>query len=63
MNKGARVVAKLCSEIFSLGLELGDDGSVGAEPNVQVLEGVVIDEVELNVFVAPAFPGGRVGYA
>ena len=63
VNERPRTPAKLGAEVFSLGLELGDDGSVGAEPNVQILEGVVIDEVELNVLVAPAFAGGHVGCA
>jgi hypothetical protein len=63
MNEPAGVVAKFGAEVFSLGLKLGDDGGVGAQPDVQVLEGVVVDEIELDVFIAAAFPGGRVGCA
>src|SRR5579863_3324675 len=63
MNGPRGIVAKLGAEVFSLRLELGDDGGVGAQPYIQVLECVVIDEVELDVFIAPAFARGRVGGA
>jgi len=63
MNEPAGVVAKLGAEVFSLGLKLGDDGGVGAQPDVQVLEGVVVDEIELDVFIAAALPGSGVGRA
>lgn len=63
MNGRRGIVAKLGAEVFSRGLELGDDSGVSAKPDIQVLEGIVVDEVELNVLIAPAFAGGRVGCA
>ena len=63
MNDGGGTAAELRAEVFSFGLQLGDDRRVGAKPDIQIFESVVIDEVELNVFVAAALAGGGVGCA
>ena len=63
MDERCGIVAKLRAKVFALGLKLGDDGRVGAEPKIELLESIVIDEIELQVFVAPALAGGRVGCA
>ncbi|HEX6893940.1 MAG TPA: hypothetical protein VF146_01630, partial [Bryobacteraceae bacterium] len=55
MNRNARRIAKFRAKVFPFRLKLGNDRGTRAEPNVQVLQGIVINEVELNVFVAPAF--------
>src|SRR5579864_4988997 len=63
MNERSGTVAKLRAKVLALGLKLGDDSCVCAQPKVELLESVVIDEIELQVFVAPALAGGRVGGA
>ena len=63
MDERGWIVSKLGAEVFSLGLEFGDDGRVGAETGIQFSQGVVIDEVELYVFIAPALARRRVGCA
>src|SRR6266436_8764424 len=63
MNERYGVVAKLRAKVFALGLKLGDDCCVCAEPKVEFLESIVIDEIELQILVAPALAGGRVGCA
>ena len=63
MDSGGGVVAKLGAEVFPLGTELGDDRRVGAEPDIEFLEGIVVDEIELDVLVAPALAGCRIGCA
>lgn len=63
VRKSGRGVAELDAVVLALGAKLGHDGGGGAEPDVQLLERIVVDEVELNVFVAPAFSGLGVGAA
>jgi len=57
------LVAELRSEIAQLWAELGDGGGTGAEPGVELLERVVVDQIKLDVFVAAAFTCLHVGLA
>ena len=59
MGWRCRSVAEFDTEILTLRLELANDGGGGAKADIQILERVVIDEVELNIFVATTF--GRLG--
>ena len=52
-----RGVPELRAEIVVPRRELADDGGGGTEPHVQLLERVVVDQIELDVFVAPALAG------
>ena len=55
--------AIFCAEVVFGGLEDGDEGGCDAEAGVEFFEGVVIDQIELDVFIAPGFAGGGVGLA
>jgi hypothetical protein len=59
----ARRVAEFGAEVAALGAEDVDDGGRGAEADIELFEGVVVDEVELDVLVAAALARGRIGLA
>ncbi len=63
LNQSGGLVAEFGSEVTQLRAELGDCGGAGAEPCVEILERVVVDQIELNVFVTAAFAGLHVGLA
>jgi hypothetical protein len=63
MKDGRGDFAILGAEVVAGLVELGDGRGGDADPDVEFLLGVVIDEVELNVFVAAAFAGLGVGGA
>ena len=48
-------VAEFNSEILPLRLKFVNNGCGGSKPNIQILQGIVIDQVELNIFIAAAF--------
>ena len=74
MDGAGRRVAILCAEVLPVRLKFGGNGRVGAQPDVQFLERVVVDQMKRDVFVAPALPrlgvrgalrgagGGQVAY-
>ena len=51
---------ELGAEVAAVRLERLDDGGGSAQPNVQFLEGVVVDQIELNVLIPPALTRGSV---
>ena len=55
--------AELASEVRTIDLELLDDRGGNSHPGVEFSEGVVVDRVELYVFVAAALAGVDVGYS
>ena len=59
VHDGRRCVAELGAEVAALGPELGVNRRRCAQPDVQLLQRVVVDEIELDVLVAAAF--ARVG--
>jgi hypothetical protein len=58
-----RRVAELSAEVAARGRELAHDGRRRAEPHVEFLQHVVVDQVELDVLVAPTLAHSRVGLA
>src|SRR5262245_57255637 len=63
MDGSAGRRAEFRAEVFPVRVELSDDGGVGAETDIEIFERVVVDEVELDVFVSTAFAGGGIGGA
>lgn len=63
LDQAGGLVAEFRSEITQLGAELGGGGGIGTEPAVELLERVVVDQIELDVFVAAAFACLYVGLA
>ena len=59
-NRG-RLLAEFGAEVTLIDLKLPHDRSGGSQPNVEFLERVVVDEVELDIFVAAAFSRAGVG--
>src|SRR5213593_146374 len=55
VHRSGRLVAELRTEVTEFRLEGGGDGGTAAEAGVEFLERVVVDEVELDIFVAAAF--------
>ena len=53
-------IPKFGAVIALFRVECLDDGGSGAQADVQFLEDVVVDEVELNVFVTAALAGSRI---
>src|SRR5712692_1925343 len=47
-----RFVAEFSAEVPKFREELGRDGRAGAEPDVELLELIVVDQIELDIFVA-----------
>ena len=55
-----RRVAEFGAEVAALRANVLDDGGGGAQAYVQFLQGVIIHQVELNVFVSTALAGRRI---
>jgi len=63
VDRRHRRIAELRPEVTVLGPEGLDDGGRGPQPDVELLEGIVVDQVELHVLVAAALTGVGVGGA
>ena len=55
MHRSGRLVAELRTEVTEFRLEDAGDGSTAAEADIEFLEGVVVDQIELDILVAAAF--------
>src|SRR5439155_5312421 len=62
VHRSGRLVAELRTEVTEFRLEGGGDGGTAAEADIELLEGVVIDQIELDVLVAAAFAGLYFGF-
>src|SRR5581483_7700617 len=58
---GRRGIAELGAEVAAVGTELLDDRYRRTQPHIQLFQGIVVDEIEVDVFVAAAFARSRVG--
>src|SRR4026209_2887951 len=54
MQWSAGTISKLGAEIVAVGLELLNQCCGRAQPDIQLFQSVVIDEIELNILVPPA---------
>ena len=63
MQGNAGTISEFGAEIISVGLELLNERGGCAQPDVQLFQRIVIDEIELNVFIAPALTALGVGLA
>ena len=54
VHRAGRPVAELRTEVTEFRLEGGDDCGTAAEPGIEFLEGVVVDQIELDILVAAA---------
>ena len=63
LDQTGGLVAELRSEVAQLRAELGGRGRTGAEPGVEILECIVVDQIELDVFVTAAFAGLNISLA
>ena len=57
METGSRPVAVFRAEPTAIGAEFLDDRRSRAHPDVELFQSVVVDRVELDVFVTAAFAG------
>src|SRR5438034_8534269 len=55
VHRSGRLVAELRTEVTEFRLEDAGDGSTAAEAGIEFLEGVVVDQIELDILVAAAF--------
>ena len=55
VHRSGRLVAEFRTEVTEFRLEGGGDGGTAAEPGIEFLEGVVVDQIELDILVAAAF--------
>src|SRR5437867_9332957 len=55
VHRSGRLVAELRTEVTEFRLEDAGDGSTAAEADIEFLEGVVVDQIELDILVAAAF--------
>ena len=60
VQHGRRRVAEFGAEVAALGANVFDDGGGGAQADIHFLKGVIVHQVELNVFVATALAGRRI---
>ena len=62
MNRAGGAITVFGAEVRAVGFGFVDEGGGGAETDVEFFDGVVVNEVELNVLVAWGLAGGGVGF-
>src|SRR5439155_8264199 len=55
VQRAGRLVTERGTEVTGFRLEDAGDGSTAAEADIEFLEGVVVDQIELDILVAAAF--------
>ncbi len=63
VDRTARSIPELAAEVALRGAELSDDGGAGPEADIEFLLDVVVDQGQLDVFVAAALAGIGVNLA
>ena len=63
VHRAGGAAAELTAEVSSLGVKFTNDSGGRSDALVQLLEDVVIDELDLDVFVAAALAPGNVHFA
>ncbi len=62
VDRAGGAVAIFSAEIGTVRLGLFDKSSRGAQADIQFFDGVVVDQVELDVFIAAGFASGGIGF-